>query len=217
MKRNILLIIIMLALIPTIYAQDKGLRLGVLAGVNFQNFNGKDNVGDKLENKMITGFHAGINSLIPIAPDIFFQPGLVFSIKGAQQKDASPNAKFMLNYIDLPLNIVYRPQLGENFFLLGFGPYLGYALGGKIIDDNGDKTDIEFMKTIESGDPLSSAMKRFDAGAGIFAGYELSNGIFLQLDTQLGLIKINADNKNIPDDKLSIKNTGFGLSVGFRF
>ena len=43
---------------------------------------------------------------------------------------------------------------------------------------------------------------------------------FFQLDAQLGMIKINPkDNRVEPiySDKSSVKNTGFGLSVGYRF
>ena len=31
------------------------------------------------------------------------------------------------------------------------------------------------------------------------------------------MLKINPENKWISDDKSSIKNTGFGLSLGYRF
>ncbi len=47
---------------------------GVLGGVNLQNLNGKDFTGDKLENDMIIGYHAGLNIQIPIAPEFYFQP-----------------------------------------------------------------------------------------------------------------------------------------------
>jgi hypothetical protein len=45
----------------------------------------------------------------------------------------------------------------------------------------------------------------------------LEGGIFLQLDTQLGMLKINPEDKRISSDKSSVKNTGFGLSIGYRF
>ena len=74
---------------------------------------------------------------------------------------------------------------------------------------------------METGDPTSvTYLKAFDAGGNIFAGYELASGIFIQLDTQLGMLKINPeDNRTEPvySDKSSVKNTGFGLSVGYRF
>jgi hypothetical protein len=48
----------------------------------------------------------------------------------------------------------------------------------------------------------------------------MAGGIFLQLNGQLGMLKINPEDKRIItvySDKLSVKNTGFGLSLGYRF
>ena len=64
---------------------DKGkISFAILGGVNFQNLNGKDAVGDKLKNDMIIGYHAGVNIQIPVVPEFFFQPGLLYSLKGAK-------------------------------------------------------------------------------------------------------------------------------------
>ena len=51
----------------------------VLGGVNFQNLNGVNSSGDKLENDLILGYHFGVNVQIPVAPEFYFQPGLQFS------------------------------------------------------------------------------------------------------------------------------------------
>ena len=61
---------------------DTRITFGVRAGVNFQNFNGKDENGDKLKNDLIVGFNAGVNVEIPVAPDFVLQPGLLFTVKG---------------------------------------------------------------------------------------------------------------------------------------
>ena len=112
---------------------------GLLGGVNFQNINGKDNNGNKLENGLLTGFHAGVNVNIPVAPDFYFQPGLLFSVKGAKNDFFSPGTKASgdfetttkLSYIEMPLNLLYRPQLGKGYILLGFGPYVAFGIGGR--------------------------------------------------------------------------------------
>jgi len=208
-------ILAMLILLPQVIAAQ--LKTGVQAGVNLQNFNGKDQSGDKLEYDLTPGFHAGVSLLMPIAPEIWFQPGLLFSTKGAALKEATPDAKYRVSYIELPLNLLYRGRLGNGFVLLGFGPYVGYAAAGKVIIGD-DKSDVHFTNTIESGDPTGNTyLKRFDAGAGIYAGYELANGVFIQLNTQIGLIKINPEDNRISGDETAVKNTGFGLSLGYRF
>jgi len=68
-------------------------RLGIQGGINFQNINGKDGSGEKLTNSLITGFHAGVNINIPVATDFYFQPGLLFSVKGSKNDFFSPPQK----------------------------------------------------------------------------------------------------------------------------
>ncbi|MHC1776512.1 MAG: porin family protein [Lentimicrobium sp.] len=204
---------------------NTGMRFGILGGVNFQNLNGDDSNGDKLENNLLIGFHAGVNVLIPIAPEFYFQPGLLFSTKGAKNETVVLGTTYTtttnLSYIELPLNFVYRGALGNGFVLIGFGPYVGYGIGGKMKVEGGPvavENDIEFKNVVETGDELLIPYyKAFDAGANIFAGYEMAGGLFVKLNAQLGMIKINPEDKRIDDDKTSVKNTGFGLSVGYRF
>lgn len=208
-------------LTTTIKAQDTKVKFAMLGGVNFQNWNGKDAQGGMLENKLITGFHAGINVQIPVAPEFYFQPGLLFSTKGTKMKTDTMNSLYKLAYLELPLNFVYKGVLGNGYVLVGFGPYLGYAIKGTVTKErnsNETKSDIEFKNSIETNDPKEvSYVRSFDAGANVFAGYEWMNGIFLQLNTQLGALKINPENKTINNDRTSIKNTGYGLSLGYRF
>jgi len=219
MKTKIFSFVLILMLsVPLAIAQNTGnakMSFAVLGGINFQNLNGKDIAGDKLKNDMILGYHAGVNVQIPIGPTFFFQPGLLFATKGAKYPNGS---SIKLSYIELPLNLVYKALVGNGKFMLGFGPYIGYAIGGKVKPESGTATDIEFKNVVETGDPVSvTYFKAFDAGGNIFAGYELASGIFIQLDTQLGMLKINPEDKRISSDESVVKNTGFGLSIGYRF
>jgi len=226
MKTKIILFFAVLMFSTTLVsAQSSGMQFGILGGVNFQNLNGKDYSGDKLENDMIIGFHAGVNVLIPVAPEFYFQPGLLFSTKGAKNENVVLGTTFTtttkLSYIEVPLNLVYKGALSNGFVLVGFGPYVGYGIGGKVTIEGGAVTvenDVEFKNVVETDDALLTPyFKAFDAGANVFAGYEMAGGLFLQLNAQLGLLNINPEDKRIPDDKTSVKNTGFGLSLGYRF
>lgn len=208
----------------TSLALNSQIGFGLLGGVNFQNLNGKNNDGDKLENDMIIGYHAGVNVQIPIVPEFFFQPGLLLSTKGAKNTYGTLMGTYRISYIELPLNVVYKASLGKGKIMIGLGPYIGYAVGGKAILDAGSsnvKTDIKFKNALEEGDPVLVAyFKAFDAGGNIFAGYEMNSGIFMQLNAQYGMIKINPEDRRdlvVFGDKLSVKNTGFGLSIGYRF
>ncbi len=178
----------------------------ILGGVNLQNLNGKDISGSKLENDLLIGYHAGFNVQIPIAPQFYIQPGLLLNTKGAKIDETS----YKLSYVELPLNFVYKAPVGSGYFMLGFGPYVAYGVGGK---------ETEFKKTVESGDSDAiKYIKPFDAGANLFFGYELPAGLFFQLNTQLGLLDINPDDNRISvDDNASLRNTGYGVSLGYRF
>lgn len=206
MKNRLLSIVLILALSASFaIAQESGkMSFGILGGVNFQNLNGKLSAGDKLENDMLLGFHGGVNVQIPIAPEFYFQPGLMFAIKGAKNTKTILGSEITdeikLNYIEVPLNLVYKGALGNGFVMLGFGPYVAYGISGKeVIAGN----SFSYERGVD--------YNAFDAGANIFVGFEMSSGIFLQLDTQFGMLDID------PSENSTAKNTGFGLSLGYRF
>lgn len=210
--------------ITTVNAQNSRPSFALLGGVSMQNLVGKDNNGDKLTNDMIIGYHVGINIDIPIAPQFYFEPGLLFSAKGAENSYGSLTGTYHLSYIEMPLNVVYKGALGNGFVMVGFGPYIAFAIGGKSTIENGNSSldkDIVFQKTVEDGDDyLTVYAKRFDAGGNIFAGYQMAGGLFFQLDTQFGMLKINPEDlRTVPEftESLAIKNIGFGLTLGYRF
>lgn len=188
--------------------------LGVNAGVNFFNQTMKSN-GNKVDDlKMLTGFHIGVDYEIGVAPDFYFAPGLVFATKGAKiQEDflgEEYTSKWGLNYLEVPLNLVYKPVLGTGNLIVNFGPYLGYGIGGKVKAEFGDE---DFEEDINFGSGEDDDFKPFDMGANIGFGYQLGMGLSFKLNAQLGLINIlpEGDSDNL------IKNNGFAFSVGYRF
>jgi hypothetical protein len=199
---------VMAGLLLTVSAMAQSdVTFGIRAGVNFQNLTGKDGEGRSLENDLKTGFNAGVNAEIPVGIDFYLQPGLLFSTKGAKYDFQGVETKRNISYLELPVNFLYKPALGEGRLLLGFGPYAAYALGGKI---KGAGADID----MEFGDEVDET-KAFDAGANLLAGYEFSNNLSFQLNAGLGLI--NMYNRPSGDSETSLKNTGFGVSLGYRF
>jgi hypothetical protein len=74
------------------------------------------------------------------------------------------------------------------------------------------KSEITQSEAI-SGTPY---LKRFDAGGNLLFGYEFNNKFSAQLNSQLGLVKINPKLKGSNGNE-SVKNTGFGVSLGYRF
>jgi len=236
MKTKLFPIILILMLIyPQLFSQkrpkpDTGIHLGVVAGATIQNLYGKDFWGEKLDNKFIIGYQAGVNVNIPIVPDFYLQPGLLFSSAGAKQKIIESPSKsdgnevtntIRINYLEIPLTFLFRPQVGDGHLLLGIGPYAGYGLFGKARTKEGSSSsdiDIKFRNKVTPSDPSGYAYFRpFDAGGALLFGYEMYSGLFLQLNGQLGLMKVNPQYESLTNNKTSIKNWGFGISAGFRF
>ncbi|MGC4235083.1 MAG: porin family protein [Niabella sp.] len=173
-------------------------RFGVNAGVNFANITGKDADDTKIK----TGFQAGVTYDFGIADDFVIQPGLSYVQNGAKY-DGSVDAKIHLNYLQLPITFQYQPELGNGNLLLGVGPYVGMGIG-KVKGDIGSLSG--------KGDWDEAGLKKFDAGGKLLAGYQLSNGLSLNLNANLGLVKL-PDN----DDPATINNTSFGVTLGYKF
>ncbi|MFT3825080.1 MAG: porin family protein [Chitinophagaceae bacterium] len=187
---------------------------GIRAGVNFQNINGKDESGDNLDYKIKTGFHVGVNAEVPVAPDFYIQPGVLFTTKGAKYND---DVKLNISYLEVPVNFLYKPMLGSGKLLLGVGPYIAFGVGGKLKNDNGTDADVKFKNEISPGEALTALyLKRLDAGGNLLFGYEFSNKLSFQFNAQLGMVKINPKIENVDTDA-KYRNTGFGVSAGYRF
>jgi len=99
MKRRIIILTTALALLTTITnaqrttAHSGGTTFGIRGGVNFQNINGKDQDGNKLSNDLVTRFNIGVNAEIPVGTDFYFQPGLLFTTKGAKKRTSNPRSE----------------------------------------------------------------------------------------------------------------------------
>jgi hypothetical protein len=142
----------------------------------------------------------------------YLQPGVDFRQKGTEGNDGS---KLTVNYIDIPVNFVYKPILGSGNFVLGFGPYIGFGVSGKLKNTGGATQDVEFTDELNTNN-AAVQLKRTDAGANFLAGYEFANKLSLNLKAQLGLKDINPD-VSATNDQTRYRNTGFGLSLGYRF
>jgi Outer membrane protein beta-barrel domain len=217
--KNILLIAAFALMVSSAIGQEKT-TIGFLGGVNFQNLNGEDTDGKKLENQMILGYHIGVNVQIPLAPEFYIQPGLQLSTKGAKDKNGDITNTYRLSYIELPLNFLYKAALGDGHMMLGFGPYVAYGIGGKANFEDAStshETNIKFQNEVGTGDALDVVyLKPLDFGGNILFGYELAGGLLMQLNAQLGMSNISPDYAIAPNSKSILKNTGFGLSLGYR-
>jgi Outer membrane protein beta-barrel domain len=229
MKTRFLTVIAALVLSAT--AIQAQVDFGIVAGPNFANMVGKDGDGDKITNGLLVGFHAGVKVNLYMAPDFYFQTGLLFSQKGSLNNGGALPSKAAsddyhttsrLSYIEMPLHLLFKPQFGKGNILVGFGPYVAYGITGKQTIEAGDFSydqKVKFKNEIgleDYWDMDNAYFRGFDAGADIFAGYEMNMGLYFQLNAQLGLLDIVTDVTEWESESV-LRNTGFGVSVGYNF
>jgi hypothetical protein len=223
MKKILTLSIVLLVAVTLVNAQNP-VSFGIRAGVNFQNINGKENNGSKLKNGLTPGFNAGLTADIPIGVDFYLQPGILYSLKGAKLKNYEYmgqrfNGVLKLSYVEIPISLLYKPVLGKGKLLLGFGPYAAFGIGGRADLTNPSRNyNVKYKKDVNGSDIATTPFyyNPIDAGANIFAGYQFNNKFSVQLNSQLGLVKINSTINGVDQGDAAHKNTGFGVSLGYR-
>jgi len=194
--------------------------LGIRAGVNFSTIS-----GDMEDAKMKPGIQLGVVANFPMKnKKLTFQPGLIFAQQGAKWKDSETERKLgisyemdtemkmVLNYLQLPVNLLYRHELNSgNILLLQAGPYLGYGISGKskfketanfsglskqeleLLQSYGISTNISESseENINFGsDKKKHDFKSFDLGLGIGAGLLFNEKFQVGLGYNLGLADI---------------------------
>ncbi|WP_217603760.1 porin family protein [Chitinophaga sp. GbtcB8] len=220
MKKHLLLLTTALSCGLLSHAQ---VSFGVKAGFSLAGMSSKyDNPLTQPDTKALPAFHAGVIADISLSENFSLQPGLFYSAKGAKTEQIVPGpadgpvkleSTAHLNYLELPVNFLYKHELGPGKIFAGFGPYLAYGVGGKIkVNYGGDEAqDIDIKFKNEQSDSLLDVayVKPFDAGANFIAGYEFKMGLVFSVNYSLGLINTS------PYDNETEKNHYLGISVGY--
>jgi hypothetical protein len=215
-------------------AQAQTIMGGPELGLNLTNVSQRAN-GNKVSTDMIPGLKVGGILDIGVTPSFAIQPGLFFSMKGYQynyrqtivlggfQYQEDYEAKARINYLEVPINFLYKAHWPNGTFFIGGGPYVAAAIGGEIdierkrmLLNNGDgKTITEtWNDDIEVGtDGGRDHVTPMDAGLNFTGGYEFNNGIFARANLGFGLMNTRPDG----DDDNYMRNMGFGLSIGYMF
>lgn len=146
-----------------------------------------------------------------------------FKLKSALNEDVGNDisaikfdVKTNLNYLQVPVNILYRIPARYFEWYAGGGAYISYGVSGKIKIttvtefENGDKeVEKEEQKAFPKETDGGAGLKRTDFGVGALAGIRFSNGLFANVGYQLGL------SNNAGDDAGKYKNRGLQLSIGY--
>lgn len=185
--------------------------VGIKAGPDFSSIANKTE-GSKSTSNGLIGFEGGVYVQIPAAPQWVVQPALLYDRKGGKYTFNTGYVQtWGLNYLTLPIDILYKPEMpnGNGSWYLGAGPYIAYGISGKISDNGPASTSVDPFKDYGGG----SQLKRMDAGGHVQVGYETSGGFNIGLNASLGLMNI-ASHGNTNN---TTHNTSFAVTVGYTF
>ena len=105
-------------------------------------------------------------------------------------------------YRNVPFNFTFSKR---DRFYFGFGPFVGFGIGGKLKQENGPGYSIKFGNTPEDD------LKGVDAGVNMLIGWHFTNNFFCQLTA-------NGAFNNISNDQSYYFSNGYGvLGIGYIF
>ncbi|MGE7778032.1 porin family protein [Chitinophaga sp. NPDC101104] len=228
MKRA-LIVCMLMYVTPVVFGQ---VSVGVRGGMNASNIEFSGDAADIIGKGYMDplyGWHADLLLNIPLANRIYLQPYFRYIRKGATIRDqpwlkpdvpgtlVSKGRRMELNYLELPLNVVYKLPVGKGYLTGGLGPYLGYGLSGRYTYQttrDGQVQSHEYRKVRFSGggdDADVIRMSRWDAGAHFSVGYEFFSSLTIAANCNIGMKDVDRSGFT------RSRNQYVGLSVGFLF
>jgi len=207
MRKNLIISIVILLIANFVSAQKT--HVGVFGGPVWSNQFSKV-TGEKHNSDYVTGATIGLLLDVPMQRYGSFQPGLNYVGKNSKDNVVTSSGqtvetKTLINYLELPLNVVFRIPGGSGNVLLGTGVATAVALSGRQTSSGSSDT-----KKLNFGDDATDDFARYDFGINVIAGYEFKNDFFVQLNYNYGIHRLFVGGD--PDDKLY--NRYFALRVG---
>ena len=172
-------------------------------------------------------WQAGLYANIPLFERGYLHPGMSYLVKGAGLNYALTHpvnlfstgaTKLKLQYLELPVNLVYKVPVSFGKLFAGVGPYAAYCLRGDYdlaVYNNGQlvqsgSQQLAF-KTAPNVFGTNIKVQRWDAGLNCCAGVELNCFLTLTGHYGYGLTDIDKSAGN------NFRNRYWGLSLGFLF
>jgi hypothetical protein len=176
-------------------------RIGIKAGVNLANAK-YEYTQTSISTSNLIGFQAGLIGELPLSDALYINTGALFTMKGTKLSLMGFEMDFPVNYVEVPLNLAFKYDLGALKLFAQAGPYLGVGVSAKMKSGSDEET-IDFGTETDQ-------MKRLDFGANIGAGIEIGA---IQVGANYGLGLANTSND--PDE--TMKNAVLSFTVAFLF
>lgn len=218
MKKSLILLAIGLGMFClTSYSQEQQTtmehtlmpKFGIKGGVNLTNLY----VNDVSDENMKVNFHAGFYGKMPLGRGVSIQPELLYTSKGAKETynnffSGHGEYRFNLNYIELPLSLVFN--VARNFNLHA-GGYAAYLVNTNIKNLNKDNGEITQIANLNEDD-----FHRFDAGVLAGLGVDVEN-FTIGARYNYGLCEIGKSGSFAGQALKNAKNSAIQVYIGFGF
>jgi hypothetical protein len=206
--KNFLKFILVICLMFAFTNMQAQIKFGPKVGLNLSTMTMK--IGSlSIDPKTVVGFHVGVISEIPLVGNLSLQPGILYSAKGSKWAESEEEILFSPSFIEIPVNVVYKFDLGAIKLLLNAGPNFAYGIGGKIKFTSGSVSE---SQDIEFGSGSEKDMKPLDIGLNIGAGVEIAN-LIISANYGLGLANLAPENTDDKEMKINV----IGISVAYLF
>lgn len=192
---------------PAIQAQESS--VGIKGGVNLSTLS----IDDNNDKNMKIGFNVGVYNKIALTESFAIQPELLYSRQGLKVEYdgiADGETKFNLNYINLPIKLVFN--LSEDFEFQ-FGPYVGYLIDANL------KSDAELLGLFDIDSEDDVDRKNFnsiDYGLTAGLGFDL-DPLIIGVNYNLGLSQVAKDDEFSYNMLGDAKNRVIQVYVGLKF
>ena len=195
----------------SLYTFGQNSQFGFKGGLNLSNMTVEGNDDSNLK----AGFHAGIFNKIGITESFAIQPEVLYSSKGFKlnyddNAIADGETKFNLNYIDVPVKLVFNLSRDFEFQL---GPYFSYLAGANV------ETDAQVLDyfNIDSTDELDREnFNAFEVGLTGGLGFTIDPLVF-GFNYNLGLTQVAKDDEPTEAMLGDAKNTVIQVYAGILF
>jgi hypothetical protein len=199
--------------------------IGVKAGPDFSHLidaeEGYTSSGGtvKLNTQTRTFLYGGIFVDIPLikTADLYLRPQLLYTGIGGHLSQIvdyggnqlAPDIKYSLNYLDLPVQLLYSPTLTFGKPWIGAGLYAGTLLSGTAKSGSNSSS-------LSIGDSQNDDIKRFDFGYSLTAGLTLKCHILIGADFQQGLTRITPP-ADFGSTRPNTRTSVLGIHVGYEW
>jgi hypothetical protein len=181
------------------------IKFGPKAGLSFSELpnNTKYIIGKQ---QLYGGYHIGVIAEYRLFEKLFLQPGLLITTKGSKYIVGNDTAgiatgfsdfEFSAIYVDIPLNLVYKFDMGPCKLLLITGPQIGFGIRGRWSASYNTSSKVHF------GNGSNDDLKPFDYGLNFGAGFEVGK---IQFSSQyyLGLKTLSALSPPLIEQKYKV-------------